>query len=570
MKTMTEEEILQAFEKAGGKVGIGLGLDWDSPLIEIDLIVELPFWLLMPAGWFTVTVNGVTTEVAIDNNAIEIQRGHRFTRTHRNTVFIGNEILAERVAVPVDALPSGAFSRRTRTLLTIKAFAMKDALDAFFGSDEARFQDGSRYFASLAAGHLVVVNQVVNAYRRSSIDPYTHEVTAWDVPVWFVYTPALCQSVCLQLALADDGYPTIGKMDTEEQHPLITATEQEFNANLSAPEVPGEIEMLDGWSLFHSGRFADSIRSFVTAIEVLLEAQITRICTRRSDLPEAIESRLADTRNNFEKRLTDYCELSGRRVPGPLVGPIPYINGVRLVDEITRTRSLRHRIVHHGLRLDQSVYKPMLRSAETTSWLFDWLMEDGDFESRRRKHSNYYFSTRVLSAMFRCEARDGKLVVVPPPTTDDDPSEVFIVKGQHAVHNDDMLTATLSPLPHDGKDIEHFVAMCFYELGFGEIPNGPYPTDSNKSPPRYMAKIDEKNIEIYLADMAGTFGPQDLENVISNIKPSQNCNHIVLVLNDQMDRPWIERSFADDPAVDIKCHENQISIVRTPDLARSV
>src|SRR5262249_51636630 len=151
---------------------------------------------------------------------------------------------AEHVAVSVDALPTGAFSRRARTLLNIKAFAMKDALDAFFNADEARFQDGSRYFASLAAGHLVAVNQIINAYRRSSIVPYAHEVTAWDVPVWFVCTPTLARSVCLQLALADDEYPTIGDMDTKEQKPRITATEQEFKDKLVAPEVPGEVEML--------------------------------------------------------------------------------------------------------------------------------------------------------------------------------------------------------------------------------------------------------------------------------------------------------------------------------------
>ena len=42
---------------------------------------------------------------------------------------------------------------------------------------------------------------------------------------------------------------------------------------LDSPELPGEIDLLDAWSLYYRGRQSDAIRSLITSLEVLLEAK---------------------------------------------------------------------------------------------------------------------------------------------------------------------------------------------------------------------------------------------------------------------------------------------------------
>src|SRR5208337_2660751 len=87
---------------------------------------------------------------------------------------------------------------------------------------------------------------------------------------------------------------------------------------------------------------------------------------------EQVEDRLSRTFNDFEARLTEYSRTTGRRIPGPIVSMLPWINGVRLKCELGTTRQLRHKIVHEGLRLDHSMYSHLQRPMETMTWLFNW------------------------------------------------------------------------------------------------------------------------------------------------------------------------------------------------------
>ena len=125
--------------------------------------------------------------------------------------------------------------------------------------------------------------------------------------------------------------------------------------------MPGEVELLDGWSLYYRGRHADSIMSFVTAIEVLLEARLREVLRILGASPEDVERRLLETRNKFMKRLDQYCYLTQSRVPGPYLHVLPTLNGVRLAWELEQTRDLRHEIVHTGRRLDRNLVRPMKR-----------------------------------------------------------------------------------------------------------------------------------------------------------------------------------------------------------------
>ena len=96
-----------------------------------------------------------------------------------------------------------------------------------------------------------------------------------------------------------------------------------------------------------------------------------------------MESRLDKSWNDFQARLTEYTRVSRRRVPGPILSVIPYINGVRLREELEQVRSLRHKIVHEGERISYPFHGQMQRVMETMTWLFNWLAESSPTRRRR-------------------------------------------------------------------------------------------------------------------------------------------------------------------------------------------
>ncbi len=559
--------------------GVGSRLDWSSAFESIVLCVELPFWLLMPSSSFNVSVGGISTTVSIDNDGIEVQRGRQFTKTHKNTVYIGGSKAACNSSIPVTALPEGGLFRATRTLLYIETHAIADALDAFFGPDGPRYQDGYRYFASLALGHLSIVNEVINAYRKASIDPFANEITAWDVPVWFVLRPPDSGSVCLNAHLAEDWYPTIRKdFKSDEAYPFFAVSKDCVLRQISRKDIPGEIEMLDGWSLFHRGRYGDSIRSFVTAIEVLVEAEVRRLLAESGMSEEHVRTRIDNTRNNFDKRLGEYCLISKRRIPGPVLHYIPWLNGLRLANELDHARRLRHRIVHHGHRLDHAFSKPMLRAAETTSWLFDWLASNDSFEERRSRNHAMFFGWRTEAVPFDCIVQEGRVVVRPLFPADREASasgdDIVIASISRVVHSDSILYRTLSRQSCDGKDVEHFVKMAFFELGVGELADSPFETSLFPIPERFRMTIQEKLVLFFVLDTPDSVGVAHIEQVQAFLadrrKSGVNIGHAILVVNDQMDREWHQRVSIPDDNVDQVAHSCGISVVRTACLAKAV
>lgn len=563
-----------------GFVGSGTSLDWNSPLRPLVLAVELPFWLLMPETTLCVSVGGFTTDVDVINDGIALQVGEEITRHNQNTVFIGSMNAANDIRLPAKLIPIGGMARSTRTLLRIKSHCIEDAALAFFQESGRRFQDGRRYFASLAIGHLPVVNKIINAYRMAAIDPYASEVTAWDVPVWFVGFLRQCVPVALNDFLVNDRYPVISRGPGSDDHKPIFATSREaVGIRLSQNEPPGEIEMLDGWSLFHRGRYGDSIRSFVTAIEVLVEAEIRRLLTISGKPPEEIDSCLEKTRGNFDDRLRDYCMISGRRIPGPILSPIPYINGLRLQREQERTRKLRHKIVHHGHRLDHTFEKPMLRAAETTSWLFDWLTNGGDFETRRRAVATLAFATRTDATPFRCEVRDGTLVVVPifPESLEHGPSaqEIpVVVSFDRIVHNEQILLKSICRQGDDGKDVEHFTLMAFYELGLNEYEDSPPVDPSRQVAERFRIKCCDKTCLVFVIDTHEILSGDDIDRVSNACQELRQqgvlFDHTIIIANENNGREWHRRGSAIDDELAERAFHSGTTVVYVPGLARIV
>ena len=560
---------------SGKSSGVGSSIEWDSPPKSVAMAVELPFWLLMPNGQFNVSVDGATVTIMVDNTGVEIQRGSQFTRTHRNLVFLGSEDALQKATIPAHGLPGGGIIRGTRTLLYLGAHACSDAVEAFFGPDGPRFQDGYRYMASLAIGQLRVVNALINAYRRAAVDPFANEVTAWDLPIWFVVDAPRTRSVCCYTHLVEDWFPTVKKWGEEGQgRPTFATSPEAVSSELTAQEIPGETELLDGWSLFHRGRFGDSIRSFVTAVEVLLEAQIRRLLASDGATKEDIDARLAGTRTNFKKRMYDYCELSKRRVPGPILHPVPYVNGVRLLDEMSRTRRLRHDIVHLGHRLDQRFEKPLLRAAETTSWLFDWLSDGGDFEERREVNSSLFFSFRTTSAMFDSDVVDGRITVLKPSYVTDPIPEVSrgILLGGAVIYSKDLYFRTIAKSIIGGKDIEHFAQMSFFELGLGEVKDSAFVTKDGPTVERFVLEWNGRPIGVYLLDVQEPLGELHIAQLADALDTSARSGEsirAILVSNDQKLCDWTART-PPSPQLDELAMSRGISLLSTPAFARLV
>jgi hypothetical protein len=145
----------------------------------------------------------------------------------------------------------------------------------------------------------------------------------------------------------------------------------------------------------YRGRFGDAVRSAVTGIEVAVDAQLAKLLKDKGFSDEKIAARLDETRNSFFERVQDYEQLSQKRLPGPLIHEVPYINGIRLRAELDWVRSLRHKVVHEGIRVDIFERGKTLRAIETMSWLFEWLSwedEHGPKDSR-----NYTFFSMLAT-----------------------------------------------------------------------------------------------------------------------------------------------------------------------------
>jgi hypothetical protein len=572
-----------------GLFGVGASIDWNSEPTEIAFAVELPFWLLMPSCSFTVSHCGIEIPVAIENSGIEIQHGTQYLSTQRNTVFIGSETAAQKAKIPVLGLPGGGIIRATKTLLHFTAYALVDACRAFFEGEGPRFHDGYHYFASLANGHMPVVNTIVNAYRRASVDPYVSEVTKWDIPNWFVVLPpskeeetAQSSVVCLYSGIVRDWYPTIKQRQNGDARPFYAASESIVLNQLKSGAFPGEADLLDGWSLFHSGRFADSIRSFVTAIEVLIESEVRKLLTKAGCNEHLIQSQLEKTRHNFDSRVAQYCELSTRRLPGPRVCGVPYLNGLRLHNELNVTRRLRHRIVHHGHRLNESYRGPMLRAAETTSWLFDWIALHSDFESRRAANSAFFFGGRISDTPFETDIIDGKIKVLPLFGTHDLTDEVTSVANDGVPVIQDFLRVVHTPavllncIGKDDKfrDIEHFTRMAFYELGLGEIDDSPYPINDKCLQDRYVFANGDLSVCVYCFETTKRLEHADCQRIQEGIADQtawgRRFDRVLVVFDDQFGQDAHCRDYTNRNSLNDFATDGNLSLINASELARLV
>lgn len=520
-----------------GKSQPGDQINWDSERVPVELTIELPFWLLVPNGDVNLTISDCTVRMRVVNNGVKFSLGHHQS-VNQQTVFLGSLDDAAKASTRLVLLTGGGQSRLTKTLVTFQVSAHSDALEALKSKD-SKWHQGCKYFQSLIIAHLDFLNLLLNSYRRLSADPFATEVSAWDVPIWSLSAEGIKRNISLFPYLAFESHPSLAKFSNpSEVTPFIAASLEDIERIAATDATPGEVELLDGWSLYYRGRHADSIRSFVTAIEVLLEARLREVMRTLAASPEDVERRILETRNKFMKRLDQYCHLTQSRVPGPYLHVLPTLNGVRLASELEQTRDLRHKIVHDGRRLDRNLVRPMSRVAETMTWLFNWLSKAGESGRGVKRPSHFYEAGREgILFDFRLEAGGVRLLPSLAGVAEGEDSGFFIDSFDPATIPEGRF---LRSLGGGGKpsDIELFAKMAFAKL---KVPNlGDTPPVADSPLPhhdRYFICQDGKLLLIFLLDLEHILGERDVEQIAAAVaartRGGLSVASVLVIVNDQ-------------------------------------
>ena len=358
-------------------------LKWDGERAPIRLMVELPFWLLLPDGDVSVSHEQTSILAEICGDYAEVSQGNAFHESRATVVHIGPAAPLKSGDLPASVVGTECpIYRQMKTLVLFRPDGLKEAFDAWQETEVTspnrnrrirRINLAHQYFCSLAFAHIPFLNHLITSYRSISYDPFAFEVSEWDVPIWFAQHGNVLVRIGLVPYWGRDTYPATSKMGEREQSQFYAASREAVQAQAKVDVTPGKLELLDALSLYHRGRFGDAVRSAVTAIEVALEAQLTKLLKEKGYSDDEAGHRLDETRNSFHARLADYEKVSQKRLPSPIVSWIPTINGVRLKSELGWVRELRHKVVHEGIRVNVFAKGQMQRAIETMTWLFRWL-----------------------------------------------------------------------------------------------------------------------------------------------------------------------------------------------------
>jgi hypothetical protein len=578
---------------APGAVWPGSTIDWKSSFVSVKLYVELPFWMMMPEGVFEVNHGGSTATIEVVHACEEIQSTPTDQTTHSSTVFIArpNERPPDWVESVVEN-PNGFSVRIHRTTLVFEPTVLDSVLSHLQEGNRLNRNQAYTYLQALALGHLALVNHLLAAYRRVSYDPFVLEVTAPTVPIWFYRIGDRFIRVSLwpyANLLHRPEWSAGGRTETVD-----LATSEEIREYLTLPETPGETILLDAWSYFYEGRFNDAVRALVTAIEVLLESKYAEALRAHGAQEDKVNAELNSSSQKFLTRLTRYLDVSGRTVPGPLLSCVPYINGVRLRDELQATRRLRHKIVHEGERISPFAFGVMLKNVETMTWLFNWLEDNQRNSGNRFRHyafksalkGGYYLAVdytehglRVREAEFGPPAdpdttRDGERTA-PSPLLDD------ILWDQYT-----------SSLFGNRKDLPLFakMAMTCVICGSTEIvqattglnsgtlaDNDPPFPEVGVIPERFNTKIDDLETAIFIVDLDGEMDLRALNGVLIRMLQLRVQNtdkrvHGICIVNQQRHLAPVMREACRTVEEDMRrlLESCDITVVLTTDLARYI
>lgn len=365
-------EIASAMAERFGSVPkpfrFGDGIDWSSPLFETRLYVELPFWLMTPAGRVDVEWAGATFGVDVCSAWMEVFGGQimdsRATVIHQGPWRADGWQPPDRIAADLAHHEMRWLQRPCKTVLRLTTRAHASAFRELDETEPPRAQgEQEAYRASLCEAHMPVVNELIQRYRLVTYDYFAYEVSAWDVPVWYIkHADVGYRAVLLPYKEWDAKPVTIEDAETPGDPPKIREFEwtkpDVLAAVSSADATPGEFDLLDARSSMERGDYTGAVRRTVTAVEAVLRwALVTEL--EKTYPPSEAERRAARTDNDFPGRLAQWRKLARPRI------------SQQEFDEFQSTREIRHEIVHSARRLTHPERGRAQRAVDTGRWLYN-------------------------------------------------------------------------------------------------------------------------------------------------------------------------------------------------------
>jgi len=502
-----------------------------------------------------------------------VSDGPLFNTSRSDAVFIGpsSDLKAGEDLPPVVSATRAPIYRPMKTTVIFQPEAMEDAILAMqeqgpITEDELpkvrRLNRSNHYLQSLAYAHIPFLNDLIASYRMTSQDPFAFQVSQWDVPIWFAEYNGQFVPICLMPYSDSCWYPVLRKFEQKETLPFHAATPEDVQEQAKEDVAPGTLEILDARSLLYRGHLDDAVRSAVTAIEVALEAQITKLLVYKGWNEQRIESRLAETWNDFDRRLNDYERISETRVPGPVLSCVPYINGIRLKAELNRVRKLRHKIVHEGLRVDSHSKGPMLRAIETMTWLFSWLSwEEGKLQDRARNYVFFEMSRGMHIPRYRIGYRDSGVAVL---LYGDE-------NKQEEEYEDPFKLQYFATIDGEKPDIELFTLMSLAYLGI-EADDAPPPLPDPTANERYLISHAERNSIVFCLNCDRLIDAAAIEAVVLRFRECKkdyegDCSSLCII-NHQKDLAMELRETDKAIPADVAeiADRNGITLITAPDL----
>jgi hypothetical protein len=392
----------QIIARAVGRFGpipesfaFGDGIDWSSPLAETLLYVELPFWLMTPAGPVNVEWSGATFTVDVCSAWMEVFSGQvldsRASVVHHGPWRPNGWEPPEHLAKEFARLQILWLQRPCKTVLRLTTRAHSSAFRELSDAEPPRARaEQQAYWASLCEAHIPVVNELIQRYRLVTYDYFAYEVSAWDVPMWYLkHADTGYRAVLLPYREWDAKPVTIEDGETPGDPPKVQQFEwtnlDALAATSSEDATLGEFDLLDARSLMERGDYTSAVRRTVTAVEAVLRwALVTEL--EKIHPPADAEQRASKTDNDFPGRLAQW-----RKLARPQISQQEF-------DEFQTTREIRHEIVHRGRRLTHKDRGRAQRAVDTGRWLYNKI-EDKPGRARLRDYGVLKSAGRVALAL---------------------------------------------------------------------------------------------------------------------------------------------------------------------------
>jgi hypothetical protein len=382
---------------------MGDGLDWDSPIDEVRLYVELPFWLMVPAGQVDVEFDGLVFSVEVLPAWREVFIDE-FTDSRISAVHQGPDA-EDRYVLTGDAeeqrLADGVplIERRTKTMIRIQAWAHRSAFLAEEGQANRLAQEA--YWSSLCETHIPVLNTLIQRYRLTTYDYFAYEMSAWDVPVWYLRHNGSGYQTVLLPYKAWDRKPHMVDAERGSTVEFKYVDLQDLDCATAIEASPGEYDLLDARSLMERGDFSGAVRRTTTAIETLVAAELEVELLKMHSVAD-VATKMKKSENDFPGRLRQWIKLTGTTPSQPLL------------DQFQKTRQVRHGIVHRGERLTHADRGRAQQMIDAGRWLYNQIENKQARRDLREKSQGFKSVGRsAMQVRFPAHEERGKLVLGP-------------------------------------------------------------------------------------------------------------------------------------------------------------